>query len=110
MGNRTQVTDALGQTTQTAYDALNRRVSETDPAGHTRYAYDAVGNLQQYTDRNGAVRTFAYDAANRQVAEAWLDSGLGIRTIQYAYDPAGNLTSARTRTARTASATTPPTA
>ena len=58
------------------------------------YAYDAVGNLQQYIDRNGAVRSFTYDAANRQIAETWLDHGLGIRTIQYIYDPAGNLTSA----------------
>jgi len=70
-GRIASTTDALGQTTDHAYDNLGRKVSETapDPDGAgplarpvTRYGYDAVGNKTSVTDPLGNVTTYAYDA------------------------------------------------
>lgn len=56
------------QVTQTAYDALNRPVSVTDPEGNTVLtSYDANGNKIKETDPAGNVTDYEYDAANRLV-------------------------------------------
>lgn len=93
IGNLLSVTDPLNNVTRYAYDALGRVVTETSPLSSTRtYAYDAVGNMTRYTDRNGRTRTFAYDALNRLTAETWVGAG---RTLQFGYDAADNMISAR---------------
>jgi YD repeat-containing protein len=95
VGNQTSVTDSLGQTTLFAYDALDRLIEQTDPLGNSStFLYDAVDNLLESTDRNGRVRRFAYDALERQVQETWWDGGSLLRTIEFSYDPVGNMLSA----------------
>ncbi|WP_162542163.1 SdrD B-like domain-containing protein [Gemmata obscuriglobus] len=62
-----------------AYDALGRRVSETDtywdnkyPTGHTtHYYYDALGRVEAVWARDGKITWYGYDAVGRQVYEAW---------------------------------------
>ena len=56
------------QVTQTAYDALNRAISVTDPEGNTvLYSYDANGNKTSDTDPAGNTTNYEYDAANRLI-------------------------------------------
>ena len=59
VGNRTQVTDALGRVTTFEYDARNRLTQITDPdpdgagalaAPVTRYTYDAANNQTAIID------------------------------------------------------------
>ncbi len=96
VGNILRLTDPVKNTTRYQYDALNRATSETDALGKSRlYTYDPVGNLITATDRNGRVRQFAYDALDRRTKERWIDSGNNaLRTIDYAFDAASQLTSA----------------
>src|SRR6185369_6402878 len=54
----------------------------------------AVGNVTSQTDRNSRVTDFTYDTLYRLTAELWTSGGTTIRTLSYAYDAAGELTSA----------------
>ncbi len=96
VGNVLTIADPVGNTTSYSYDALDRVVTDTNELGKTRsYQYDAVGNRIAATDRNGRKRTFTYDALDRQTAEKWLDAnGNPIRTINYSFDAASQLTAA----------------
>jgi RHS repeat-associated protein len=96
-GNMTSLTDADGNFSQWHYNDLNQVDEETDPLGHhTDYVYDADGNLVQKTDRDDRITQYDYDHLNRETAERWLagdaDSAT-IRTIAYAYNADGWLTS-----------------
>lgn len=104
------MTDALGHTTVTGYDALNRpttvtspdttvtttaydpdgnRTSQTDALGHaTTYTYDALNRLTQSTDPLGRATDYVYDAAGHPVA---LTDPAG-RTTTNTYGAAGNRT------------------
>ena len=89
-------TDALGQTTDHAYDNLGRKVSETAPAPAagsarpvTRYGYDAVGNRTSVTDPLGNVTTYAYDARDRRTAVTDARGFAAVTT----FDRVGNTTS-----------------
>lgn len=58
------------QTTQYAYDALDRQTKVTDDrGGETSYAYDANGNRLSLTDAEGNVTAWQYDARNRVTRE-----------------------------------------
>jgi RHS repeat-associated protein len=98
VGNVLSITDPQQNSTNYAYDNLNREISETitlpaGPASRTM-KYDLDNNLTQITDRNGRVRQFVYDNLNRQTDELWLDgNGNVIRDIASHYDAAGQLTS-----------------
>lgn len=96
VGNRTTITDTLGNETDFQYDNLNRLIRDTDPLGKARaFGYDKSGNLTSETDRLGRSRTFVYDNLNRQTAENWLNgSSQTIRTISWDYDLSGRMTSA----------------
>jgi RHS repeat-associated protein len=67
-GRFTVLTDNNGNTTRYAYDALNRRVSET-LADNTlsTYVFDADDNVVSMADNNGTVRSNAYDAVDRLI-------------------------------------------
>jgi RHS repeat-associated protein len=87
-GNVIAIVDALGRTTQTAFDRLNRQVEVTDPIGSkARYTYDTRGNLLSLTDANGNTHRFTFDKRDRTRTEA---RPMG-QTIRYAYDAMGNL-------------------
>ena len=78
-----------GQTTVYQYDAQDRRIAVTDPAGAvTKYAYNAAGRLAAITDALGGVRRFEYDACGRLASE----SDAAGRTTRYRYDAAGRVT------------------
>ncbi len=94
--NLTSVTDAVGNTSMFAYDARDRLVSETDPFGNQIVnEYDMANNLTNRNDRNERTTIFVYDNLNRLINETWLDTnGVPANVVSYAYDKAGNLTSA----------------
>jgi RHS repeat-associated protein len=96
VGNMLSLTDPVNNTTSWVYDALNRVVAETNQLSFTRYfVYDAVGNLTRRTDRNGRAIEYTYDNLYRRTQENWLDEyGSPVRTIDWAYNAAGQLTAA----------------
>src|SRR5258707_12850674 len=70
LGQRTSVTDPLGNLTSYQYDLLGRKITETlpdpDVAGPlaspiVRYTYDDVGNPKTTTDALNQVTTYDYD-------------------------------------------------
>ncbi|MES2571975.1 MAG: RHS repeat-associated core domain-containing protein, partial [Verrucomicrobiota bacterium] len=71
-GNRTESTDARGQTTYFTYDALNQLIQvqapksdlETVPPVHD-FFYDLCGNKVSEQDANGVVTDYGYDTWNR---------------------------------------------
>lgn len=88
------------QVTQTAYDALNRPVSVTDPEGNTVLtSYDANGNKIKETDPAGNVTDYEYDAANRLVKTVYpevYDGEAGVNRrpeLLMTYDRRGLVTS-----------------
>ena len=92
-GRLAAVTDALGRTTNYAYDNLGRKITETGPAADgsavrpvTRSAYDAKGNLTSVTDPLGNMTTYAYDGLARRIG---VTDALGCTTTT-AYDARGN--------------------
>lgn len=90
LGNIHTQTDALGNTTTSNYDALNRLTQVEDALhGITRYAYDSADNLTAVTDPRGSTTRYTYNAFGEQTQEISPDRG----TLTYAYDAAGNRTS-----------------
>jgi RHS repeat-associated protein len=73
-GNVTQVVDngSPGAVVTTQYDALNRPVAKSDPAGSISATYDGVGNMITFTPNTSILAgnttlTYVYDGANRLV-------------------------------------------
>src|SRR5262249_61352267 len=63
--NTSQATDAKGNNTQHAFDAMHREVLTTDALTRTvKSQWDGV-NKVSVTDRRGFVTQYSYDAANR---------------------------------------------
>lgn len=59
-------------TTQSAFDAFNRPISQTDTYGNvTQYMYDPLGRVEAIWAPDGKIRWFGYDAVGRRVAEYW---------------------------------------
>jgi RHS repeat-associated protein len=117
-GNRTRVTDPLGNYSQYAYDAvnnldqvtdqrsnataysydvLNRLWKVTPPAAgatgtlYTEYAYDADGNLASRVDPNGHATSWTHDHDGLMTART-----TAVGTWNYGYDKNGNLTKLET--------------
>lgn len=70
----TSVTNRLGQTATTCYDANGNVVSETNEAGDTvHYTYDENGNQTSIKDANGNLQLYQYDAQNQliQITDAY---------------------------------------
>ncbi|MCU7862764.1 MAG: RHS repeat protein, partial [Candidatus Thiodiazotropha sp. (ex Lucinoma borealis)] len=111
-GNRTSITNALGQATQiTAHDAAGRPLTILSPNNLTTilsydargrltqqslsdsvttrttlYGYDAVGNLTQVTQPDGSFLSYEYDPAHRLIG---MEDNQGNR-IDYTLDAMGN--------------------
>jgi large repetitive protein len=72
--------------TQTGYDELGRRVSETDASNRTkRYIYDVLGRLRHVVDFAGQDTRFEYDELGNQLSQTDANS----HTTSYTYDNAG---------------------
>ncbi|MCA1614544.1 MAG: DUF4214 domain-containing protein [Acidobacteria bacterium] len=93
VGNRTAVTDALGDATTYTYDPVTDKVSSVGNAlgQKTTYAYDERGNLVSITDTRGNKKTFTYNSFG-QMTEAADEAG---NKTTYGYDSVGNLVSVR---------------
>ena len=94
----TAVTDAAGNQTAIAYDALGRKTGMTDPdMGTWSYAYDNAGNLLRQTDARGKSTFFAYDEIDRLTGKQYADSmsypNPFVPDVSYSYDDTsgGNL-------------------
>ena len=108
---------ANGALTQYSYTADGQMSSETDPDGNvTRYAYDPAGNqaevvtptggrtlyefdanqeLIQSSDADGRKKVLSYNGEGQLTSELWYNAdGSLADTRTFAYDAAGNLTSA----------------
>ncbi|MFF8607691.1 LamG-like jellyroll fold domain-containing protein [Streptomyces sp. NPDC015346] len=71
LGATVKVTNPVGDTTSTTYDAVrgDRVTSETDPQGGvTTYGYDSGGFLHTVTDPNGHTVTSGHDARGNTVS------------------------------------------
>lgn len=87
-GNRTQVTDANGNSTTFAFDERNLLWKVTDAMTNVvRYSYNPNGGLAQLADARSNVTAYAYDPFDRLTTTTYPDSS----TELYAYDAAGNL-------------------
>ncbi|AOX99689.1 RHS repeat-associated core domain-containing protein [Jeongeupia sp. USM3] len=94
-GNTLQINDANGRVSKFEYDRNNQIVKDVLPMGQTtQYGYDAAGNLSQRTDANGNVSRFSYDAANRLVeVKQYRNASTLNRTTTYTWDEEDNLLS-----------------
>ena len=92
----TKVTDPLGHTTETIYDANGRRSSVKDANGHpTSFVYDARGHLTDTHFPDGTSTHEEYDARGRRIS---MTVGIAMsdpagKTTFYGYDDQGQLTS-----------------
>jgi RHS repeat-associated protein len=91
-GNQSTSTDALGRTTTSVFDPLNRVVQVLYPdATTTSTGYDSVGRRVAQTNQDAVVTRFGYDGAGRLVA---VTNAFGVSAVQmvtqYQYDEAGN--------------------
>ncbi|MBI1315161.1 hypothetical protein GC176_28040 [bacterium] len=108
-GNVTDVIDALGETTTTVYDYLNRSTTTTSPdpdgtsspelAPVTTWTYDGVGNVLTETrninSTDNAVTAYGYDVLYRQSSVSEYEDQNGTPstavTTHYTYYNDGNL-------------------
>ena len=88
LGRRVSETDQAGKTTTFEYDALGRLTAVIDALDQrTTYTYDELGNRLTQTDANSHTTSFEYDTLGRQTARILPDGSREEMT----YDPAGNL-------------------
>ena len=83
------VTDPAGGRTLYSYDRYSGRVSSiTDPMGNRKsYCYDAAGELTEETDIKGNATRYTYDILGKLTS---VTDGAG-RTTEYSYLPGGRL-------------------
>ena len=103
-GNVISQTDALGRTSTSAYDKLNRLTSTTlpDPDGAsdlvppvTELTYDGFGNVVMVTEYRGTaddrITVREYDKRNRLTLETLASGTTGAVSTKTEYDDAGNV-------------------
>ena len=92
LGRRIANTDGRGDTTYTEYNALGQRSASIDPLGNrTTYAYDQFGNLASVTDPLNHATVYEYDLRGRKTYE-----GGATYPVRYVYDVFGNKTTMTT--------------
>ena len=89
---QTAVTDGRGNTTITAYNALDQVLYTEDAAtNRTTYAYDALGRRTEVTDALGNVTHTRYDSEGR-ATKSWGAT----YPVEYGYDAQGRMVSMKT--------------
>lgn len=90
-GNRTSITNALGQTAKFEYDSKGNLTKNTDPSGLSMtLTYDAKGNLLKATGPDGNSITSTYDANSRLLSTTDTEG----YKVSYEYNDKGMLTAA----------------
>lgn len=88
-----QITNALGQTVQFAYDAAGRVTAQTLPDGRDiRYSYDAHGNVTSLTPPGRPAHAFAYTPLDQEAQYTPPDVGDSAPATQYTYNRDRQLT------------------
>ncbi len=99
LGRITTVLLPGGATETKTYDADNRttQIADTGTGGQEvfslAYTRDSAGRISKTVDGNGRIVVYTYDVNSRVTGEKITTPGVGVRTISYSYDGAGNLTS-----------------
>jgi RHS repeat-associated protein len=91
------MTDDSGNTTSSAFDALDREITKTMADGTMyRWTYDRDSNVVSTIDPNGTTVTWSYDALSRLVGtQVARGAGvIGATTESYAYDGLSRLVAA----------------
>ncbi len=100
--NPLTITDALGHTTNFAYDGrgVNLTVMTDAVDASTSFSYDGRGNLSTLVDAVGTVTAYRHDSRGRELEMIVTDAdGQLMRGESYSYDENGNrITSTTTRT------------
>ncbi|WP_243655779.1 RHS repeat-associated core domain-containing protein [Roseateles saccharophilus] len=98
-GQRTQMVDNAGFTTNYGYDAVGRLVAVTDAAGQliARYSYDTLGHLVRKDEGNGNHTAYSYDASGQltRIDNIAADGSVN-SSYAYSYDLLGRRTSLTT--------------
>jgi len=99
-GNETSATDARQHTSTATFDALNRMLSQSQPADattsiKTSFGYDAAGGRTRYTDADNNVTLYTYNSLGLPESNI-LPSVTGLtsaadRTTTTAYDADGRM-------------------
>lgn len=85
------ITDPDGNVTESAYDRLGRRVAMSTPdKGDWSYRYDALGQLLEQVDAKGQVTVVKYDLLGRQIERTDDLGGPQEATQTWVYDSADN--------------------
>lgn len=88
MGQVSLATDCLGNEYQFTYDEKGNLITETDPLGYSvSRTYDAFGNRTSQTDKNGGNTLYYFDAANQLIQVRDAAGG----TVSYTYDCMGRV-------------------
>ena len=104
-GNRTSMTNELGNQWRSAYDEFKRKVSETDPLGRSTFfdyslglASGGCGSCNSFskpsliTLPSGKKTKIVYDVAWQKTSETMGYGTAEAATTSYSYDLSGNLT------------------
>lgn len=93
-GRKDKVIYPSGETVQYQYDALDRIQQVTDGKGNkTIYSYDANGQPSEKKTADGVKTSYGYTALGQlQTLKEQSASGSAIRSMNYEYDAAGNMT------------------
>ena len=93
-GQLQSFTDARGNGISYGYDDRGNLVTITYVDGSVEtFTYDGLGNVESWTNRRGQRVTYTYNAAGQLTSKDYPDTADFIDVV-YAYDEAGNLTSA----------------
>lgn len=90
-GNQDETTDALGRSTDQAYDPLNRLVRTLQDVGglnvETKFEYDALDRLTKVTDPKGLSTVYTYNGFGDQIRLTSPDTGI----TNFTYNAAGKV-------------------
>jgi RHS repeat-associated protein len=88
-GQRSSVTDPLGNVTTYTWDSLNRKLSHTDPdLGTWSYGYDAAGRMTSQTDALGQVTRIGFDVLGRRTSKTSRYGTGNAVTVTWTHDEA----------------------
>ncbi len=87
-GNLASIMDPLSRTTAFTYDAAGRVTVQTLPDGREiHFAHDAAGNVTSITPPGRPAHAFSYTPIDQQQSYTPPDVGIGTTTTTYSYTP-----------------------